>query len=343
MRKKLFLLGSLLLFGLLLLGGTGIYLLKPLWFWEILASHSQEGEPQTFVVQRGLLASAIARQAQEEGLVSSSRELSRWLVRFRADRSLKPGTYEIRPGMAYSVAKQFAHYGSTLLPEVKILPGISPETFLHLAPSHCTSGDLREALSRKENYPAPLLSWLPPKPEERILFLLPESYRIPEGPQFADEVIRQASRQWWRSFGEDLQTLSLSPQELLHRGILASVVERETFRKEERPGVAGVFLNRIEKQMPLQSCATVVYAWSLRGVHKERLLHKDLEIDSPYNTYLHAGLPPGPICIPSRESWQGSLYPQEHDYLFFVARGDGSHTFSKTYQEHLRAKPKSSP
>ena len=343
MKKRFFPLGFLLLFGVLLLGGGATYLLKPLWLWEILASHSQEGEPQAFVVQRGLLASGIARQAQKEGLVSSSRELSRWLVRFGADRSLKPGTYTIRPGMAYSVAKQFAHYGSTLLPEVKILPGISPEAFVHLVPSQCTSGDFREALSRKENYPSSLRSWLPSKPEERILFLLPETYRIPEGPQFADEVIRQASREWWRSFGKDLQTLSLSPQELLHRGILASVVEREAFRKEERPGVAGVFLNRIEQKMPLQSCATVVYAWSLQGIQKERLLHKDLEIDSPYNTYRYAGLPPGPICIPSRESWQGSLYPQEHDYLFFVARGDGTHAFSKTYQEHLRAKQKGAP
>ncbi len=343
MRGRIRFLGFAVLFSGILLAGGAVYLFKPVWLWEILASHSQEGAPQAFTVQRGLLASAIARQAQEEGLVSSSRELSRWLVRFGADRSLKPGTYHIRPGMAYSVAKQFARYGTTLLPEVTIRPGISLETFVHLAPSQCSSADLYAALSRNENYPPLLLPWLPPKPQERILFLLPETYRIPESSQFADEVIRQASREWWRSFGENLQTLSLSLQDLLSRGILASVVEREAFRKDERPTVAGVFLNRIAEEMPLQSCATVVYAWSLQGIQKERLLHKDLEIDSPYNTYRHAGLPPGPICIPSKESWHGSLYPQEHDYLFFVARGDGSHVFSKTYQEHLRAKQNASP
>ena len=342
-RKKTFLAGFLLFGGLVLLLGGAAYVLKPPWLWEILASYSEEGDPQTFVVQRGLLASSIARQAEAEGLVSSSRELTRWLVRLGADRHLKPGTYRIRPGLAYSVAKQFAEYGETLLPEVKILPGSSLEALFESASSQSTSEDLRAALSRKENYPPSLLSWLPPEPEERILFLLPETYRIPEGPRFADEMVQQASREWWRVFGKDLEILSFTPEKIFERGILASIVEREAFRKEERAAVAGVFLNRIRETMLLQSCATVVYAWSLRGIKKEGLLHRDLEIESPYNTYLHQGLPPGPICIPSRESWRGSLYPEEHDFFYFVARGDGSHVFSKTYQEHLRAKQKNSP
>ncbi|HOO62584.1 MAG TPA: endolytic transglycosylase MltG [Synergistaceae bacterium] len=341
-KKILFPCILLLMLGLLVIGGV-FYILKPVWLWEMLASHSQEGAPQTFVVQRGLLASAIAKQAEKEGLVSSSRELVRWLVRLKADRHLKPGEYQIRPGMAYAVAKQFAEYGNTLLPEVRILPGMTFENLLEIAPSQVASGDFFQALSRDANYPLPLLPLLPLKAEERILFLLPETYRVPEGPFFADEVVQQASRQWWRDIGPALEGRLLSSQDCFSRGVLASVVEREAFRENERAAVAGVFLNRISRKMPLQSCATVVYAWSLKGIEKKKLLNKDLAIDSPYNTYRYPGLPPGPICIPSQGSWMGALYPEDHDYLYFVARGDGSHVFSKTYQEHLRAKQKASP
>ncbi len=344
MAKRTFLLLSFgILLGIMLLSGGALYLLKPVWLWEILASHAREGTPRTFVIRQGLMASAIARQAQEEGLVSSSRELTRWLVRLGADRRLKPGTYSIRPGMAYGVAKQFAEYQNALLPEIRILPGTVLEHLVLAGENYCTSQDLYGALSRDENYPSSLLSLLPLRGEDRILLLLPETYRIPQGPHFADEVVRQASREWWRALGPSLEALALTSEDSFHRGILASLVEREARRKDERSAVAGVFRNRLEIKMPLQSCATVVYAWSLEGVKKERLLNKDLSIESPYNTYLHPGLPPGPICIPSRESWMGALYPEEHDYLYFVARGDGSHIFSKTYEEHLRAKRKASP
>ena len=120
------------------------------------------------------------------------------------------------------------------------------------------------------------------------------------------------------------------------RGILASIVEGEAKIKEERPILAGIFLNRIEKWMPLQSCATVIYCWDELGIKKKSLTYKDLEIDSPYNTYRNSGLPPGPISVPSEDSWISALQPAKTDYLFFFATSKGSHIFSKTYEEHLR-------
>jgi len=116
---------------------------------------------------------------------------------------------------------------------------------------------------------------------------------------------------------------------------LASIVEREALLDEERPIVASVFYNRLARGMRLESCATVIYA--LDG-DVERLTVQDLKVESPYNTYIHAGLPPGPICSPGRASLEAALQPADTDYLFFVSNGDGSHTFSKTFGGHLNAR-----
>jgi UPF0755 protein len=125
--------------------------------------------------------------------------------------------------------------------------------------------------------------------------------------------------------------------------VLASIVEKETGHPEERERVAGVFINRLRKGMALQTDPTVIYAIT-KGEHKNegkgplgrRLLLKDLEIDSPYNTYKNPGLPPGPIANPGRASIKATLNPEEHDYIYFVADGTGGHIFSRTLDEHNR-------
>ncbi len=116
---------------------------------------------------------------------------------------------------------------------------------------------------------------------------------------------------------------------------MASLIEREAKKDNERAEVSAVFYNRLNIKMRLQSCATVQYILKSR---KDVLLYKDLEIDSPYNTYKNSGLPPGPIASPGEKSIISALYPDKTDYLYFVAKKDGSHIFSKTYAEHLTAK-----
>jgi peptidoglycan lytic transglycosylase G len=130
-----------------------------------------------------------------------------------------------------------------------------------------------------------------------------------------------------RSFGT-----GLSPSESL---ILASIIEKEAVSAKERPVIASVFLNRLRLKRPLESCATVLF---VLGKHKSRLLYRDLKVKSPYNTYLNRGLPPGPICNPGRASLAAALFPAETKYLYFVAKGDGTHVFSLTLAEHNRAK-----
>ena len=122
----------------------------------------------------------------------------------------------------------------------------------------------------------------------------------------------------------------------MHQAVtLASIIEGEAQIAEERPIISAVFQRRLEFNRRLESCATVEYAL---GIHKKRLTHSDLQVDSPYNTYRHRGLPPGPIGNPGRASIMATLFPADTEYLYFVARGDGGHIFSLTNKEHERAK-----
>ena len=117
---------------------------------------------------------------------------------------------------------------------------------------------------------------------------------------------------------------------------LASLVERETPRPDERPLVAGVFYNRLHRGYPLQCDPTVQYALLIKGHPVANVRPEDLRVDSPYNTYEHRGLPPGPIANPGEASLRAALSPMSTDYLYFVADDQGGHSFSRTLEEHNR-------
>ena len=168
-------------------------------------------------------------------------------------------------------------------------------------------------------------------------YLLPETYNMYKGLN-EEEVIEFLLTQFDKYYESTIMT-AMANSDLNFEEIitLASIVEKEAVLKEERSTIAGVFINRLDQDMLLQSCATVNYA---HGVWKERLTNEDIAIDSPYNTYLYVGLPPTPINSPGKASIEACLYPENTDYLYFLAKGDGSHYFSKTYDEHLEAKKK---
>jgi UPF0755 protein len=165
-------------------------------------------------------------------------------------------------------------------------------------------------------------------------YLFPETYELGSAMS-APEVVRVLVRQFftvWNGLGSDDSRSGLSLRE---RVTLASIVEREARMASEYPLVAGVFVNRLRRRMPLQSCATVEYVLPER---KTRLDAADLAIESPYNTYLHLGLPPGPICNPGRAALAAALAPTRTDYLYFVYAGNGRHVFSRTFAEHEAAR-----
>ena len=165
-------------------------------------------------------------------------------------------------------------------------------------------------------------------------YLMPDTYNVYINSSEEDIVrilLSQFDKFYINQMKPRMVNSKLSFEEVIN---LASIVEKEAVLDEERDEVAAVFLNRLDIDMKLQSCATVNYA---RGEWKERLTYDDIAIDSPYNTYIIKGLPPSPINSPGKVSIIAVLEPADVDYLFFVAKGDGSHYFSKDYDEHIEA------
>ena len=165
-------------------------------------------------------------------------------------------------------------------------------------------------------------------------FLFPDTYEI-AGDFTAADIMKMMARQFDRELTEDMRqraaAMGLSVRNLI---VLASLVEKEAQVEEDRPIIAQVFINRLQKEMPLQSCATIQY---ILGNPKAELSIADTKLESPYNTYLHRGLPPGPIANPGIASIKAVLYSDPTPYLYFVADKNGKHHFSETYDEHLAA------
>lgn len=149
--------------------------------------------------------------------------------------------------------------------------------------------------------------------------------------QFVERMYAESVKFWNESRREQANALKLTPDEVF---TLASIVEEETIKNDEKPDVAGVYLNRIRIGMPLQADPTVKFA--VGDFELKRILNKHLEVESPYNTYKHKGLPPGPICIPSKSSIDAVLNYNKHKYLYFCAKDDfsGYHAFARTLIEH---------
>lgn len=166
-------------------------------------------------------------------------------------------------------------------------------------------------------------------------FLYPETYYVDEDDT-AETIIGMMLKEFDAQYTEEwrarVNELGLTTEEWV---TMASIVEKEAVVETDRPIIAGVFYNRLDLGMLLQSCATVQYAL---GETKSVLSNEDVQIASPYNTYINYGLPPGPIASPGYDSLYAALYPTDTDYLYFVAKPNGEHIFSVTYEEHLAAK-----
>jgi UPF0755 protein len=167
-------------------------------------------------------------------------------------------------------------------------------------------------------------------------YLFPETYALPRRAS-ADALTAQMVARFERVFGPDLRAAAASRGLSIRQAVtLASLVEKETARAEERPLVAAVYANRLRIGMGLQCDPTVIYALQKAGKYTGNLTRENLTFDSPYNTYRYAGLPPGPIAAPGRFALEAAVRPATVDYLYFVSRNDGSHMFASTYAEHQR-------
>ena len=291
-------------------------------------------QPLVVDVPKGTSLNSLLRDWQGRNILSSARQ--RWYLAVYARatgeaRNIKAGEYEFAPGMRAIDVTALLVSGHVVLHELRLdegstfleaLDAVRQEPSLAHTQGPTDAAALMKALGREGV-----------SPEGRFY---PDTYRFPRGTtelaylKRALQTMDDTLAAEWAARAEDVPYRS--PDEAL---VMASIVEKETGAPDERPEVAGVFVRRLAKGMRLQTDPTVIYG--LGAAYDGNLRKKDLLTDGPYNTYTRAGLPPTPICLPSRASIHAALHPAAGKALYFVARKDGTHQFSATLAEHEAA------
>lgn len=279
----------------------------------------------------GLPTAAIADTLRARGVIDNPLKFRVLARTFGFDKRLRYGRYAFRPNAAeLHVLRALSEPGQTAvrvtIPEGYRLTRIAAL----LEDSGICPQDQFLAVCRERA----LLSELGIPRASAEGYLFPDTYELEIDTDPAT-VLRRLVRRFFGVYDDLRRELPKPPLDDVETVVLASIVEKEAVREDEVGIIAGVFLNRMKRRMPLQSCATVQY---VLPEHKECLTYADTRVPSPYNTYMHAGLPPGPISNPGRRALRAALSPAQTDYLFFVAKGDGGHVFSRTWREHEKAK-----
>ncbi|MDN5347221.1 MAG: hypothetical protein PWP65_785 [Clostridia bacterium] len=304
-------------------------------YLEALAAPVQPGAWNKIKVEipAGATAAEIADILTAKGLVRHPWFFRLYVGWHNEDRDLKPGKYFLSPSMNINEIVAELKKGQPEFIQFTIPEGYTLKQIARLlaAKGLVTEEEFWRAASL--DYPFYFLAGLPPGPQRLEGFLFPDTYRVTPGAT-AQEIISLLLKRFQEVYEEEIDNAQVDGLSTLEIVTLASIVEREAKKDGERPLIAGVFLNRLRRGMRLESCATVEY---LLDEPKPVLSRADLEIPSPYNTYIVEGLPPGPIASPGRASLRAVLNPSPTDYLYFVAKPDGTHAFSRTLDEHNRA------
>ena len=283
------------------------------------------------VVRPGASTRDIGGLLERAGVIRSAVHFDAAVRLRRSAHSLREGEYRLSPAMPLLRIVDVLARGEVVLHPVTIPEGYTADQIARTLAQHDLGDGARlRALARSGGgqFEYEFLRGIPGGRLEGYLF--PDTYYI---PRFLDE--RKVIDRFLAHFAETVLPLwrDAGTGRSLHAVLtIASMVEREAKTAGDRALIAGVISNRLARGWRLEVDATVLYAL---GEHKSVVTYADLKVDSPYNTYLHAGLPPGPIANPGIEAIKAALHPARTDYFFYVARPDGSHVFSRTLSEHL--------
>lgn len=286
---------------------------------------------ELLVVQQGQYAHYLINRLAERGIIENPVAIKVALKLTPALARVKSGTYEIGPDMSVEDLFAVLSTGQEKQFSVQLIEGLRWSDWQSQLNSHAY-------LSAGPDNEAEWLKLLDEMPQGQKIegWLLPETYYFTAHTKASEVFIRAHSDM--RAYLEDAwlnRALDLpydSPYEAL---IMASIIEKETGLASERPRISGVFVNRLRLGMRLQTDPTVIYG--MGDTFDGDIRRKDLRTQTPYNTYVIQGLPPTPIAMPSKLAIDAAMHPLETDELYFVAKGDGSHKFSKTLAEHNQA------
>src|SRR3954467_7505174 len=289
------------------------------------------GAPVRVIVPRGATFGQAADSLARTGVVGSRKLFALYGRIVGGDRNIKPGTYLLKHGTPWNDIIDALNGGHGLVNTVTIPEGwsiaqITPALARTLkVPADSVAAAVRDtALLARLDVPSPTLEG----------YLFPDTYAFPIGTtarQAVREMVYSFERRWKPSWDSVALAMKINRNDLV---TMASIVEKEARLPEERPVIAAVYYNRLRKGMLLQADPTVQYAL---GHHVGRVLYKDLAVASPYNTYVHKGLPPGPVASPGAASLSAAANPAAVPYLYFVASPDGHHEFRTTLEEHTSA------
>lgn len=310
------------------------------WAWHTLNTLYQPVDARDksqidVIIPAQATAPQIAAILDKEKLIRSQTVFLLYCRRAELDSRLKAGHYRFSrslstPQIAELIAQGHVAGISFTVPEGYTIKQIGDLLVKH---NICTEEDWKAALW--ETYDYDFLDGVPVDTKDPLEgFLFPDTYEIEEGNsaiQIVDQMLKNFGKHWAKYSGQAVS----QNKSVYETVILASIIEREAMVDGERPLISGVIQNRLRTGMLLQLCPTVLYC--IGQPEKVNVSYQDLEVDSPYNTYKYPGLTPGPISCPGDASLAAALNPQASPYFYYVAKGDGTHYFSRTYQEHLQA------
>ena len=305
-------------------------------FYFVNMPLGKENASALVTLERGESINTFLKKLGKKGVKVNPLAFRLYLKLTGHSRDLKAGEYLISTSHSIRTLAETLTQGKIYLHKVVVWEGLD---MFDIARLMVQAG----ILSKKEDFLAAATSAallkklkIPGKTAEGFLF--PETYRFPKNT-LPQRVVKKMVFTFWGKITPDILARCHKVGFTLYQAIiLASIIQKETFVKKEMPLVSAVYHNRLKRSMRLQADPTVIYAIKLKtGLEKLTLNRKDLSIESPYNTYRHKGLPPGPICNPGIDAIKAAVDPAPVDYLYFVARGDGTHYFSKTLAEHDQA------
>lgn len=298
----------------------------------VACSPTPHGAPIRVIIPRGSTFAAATDSLKHAALVSNPFFFRAYARLKKEDRNIKPGTYLLKRGTPWADILSALNGGHGLVNTITIPEGFG---LVQIVPLLATTLNVPTDSVNVAVRDSAIRGRVGATAETLEGYVFPDTYAFPVGTsarEAINEMVKRFEREWKPEWNSRLDSVGLNRNEAV---TLASIIEREARKPEERPVIAGVYLNRLKLGMLLQADPTVQFAL---GRHTPRVLLKDLETDSPYNTYKYPGLPPGPIGSPGAPSLLAALNPAKVDYLYFVAAPDGHHEFRKTLSEHDEAR-----